>query len=194
MAMCQTRPSIPLHRRASSNLAIPPNRTILRHVNERSFPSMANNGSPNCSLLRPWGFMALLVSQGSTHSNALQENSQASSSVQRSIRSRSRIRVSNRSHDISFRISRNSNYLGCRVQESAHSDDVHVDCVEVIPGYRRTLWIRVPMELAPHPTFLGRCRSPWCASWEISRQLFEFVQMVGLLSRNRSWLFQWQES
>src|SRR5271156_4244011 len=72
----QTRPPLPLHRRASSDLVLPPHGSILRPAVQRTIPTVVEDGVPDCNLLRLGGHMALLVPPCSTHSHALQENPQ----------------------------------------------------------------------------------------------------------------------
>lgn len=132
--MRQTSPPLPLHRRASSDLALPPSCSILRHVNKRAFSLLANHGLPNRHLFRPRRRMALLASQSPPYSNAVQEDPQTTSPIQCAVWSGRRVCFSNRSYDPSFRLCRHSRHLVCCYPQFARTYNVHVDRPATLPG------------------------------------------------------------
>lgn len=60
MGLHKTRPPQSLHRRITSDLALPPNGCLLRHGYRCSVPFLANDLCPNRHFLRLGGYMALL--------------------------------------------------------------------------------------------------------------------------------------
>lgn len=91
MGMHETRSPQSLHRRITSDLALPPNGEILRHGYRRSLPFMADNLLPDRSLFRVGGCMALLDAPRLPLRLLLQERPQDPSPIFRAFRTRCRI-------------------------------------------------------------------------------------------------------
>jgi len=161
VAMRKPCPSFALHRRTPTNLAIPPNGTVLRSLDFSSFPFALHNGLPNRHLLRHGRRVALLDAPRHAHLPLpVQKHPQDPPPVLGAVRARRRVRQPDRGDDAGAGHGGLADPVDGADRRPTHPDHVPVDRAASVPGHRRALRLRVPVVAAPLFALLGRRRPP----------------------------------